>query len=266
MRIFLAAVLLMVFMQSVNAAVVGKEVDYKSGGVTLKGYLAYDDSIKGKRPGILVVHEWWGHNAYARKRARMLAEMGYVAFALDMYGNGKTAAHPKEAGEFANAVFKDLPVMKARFNAAKDVLAAAPETDTHNMAAIGYCFGGGVVLAMARSGVNLKGVVSFHGMLDTKTPAEKGKVKARVLVLTGGADKFNPPASVAKFKKEMRHAGVRYKLISYPGAMHSFTNPEATELGKKFNLPLAYNPAADRLSWTAMQEFFNKLFIHEPKR
>ncbi len=244
------------------AAIQGQEVRYKANDITLHGYLAFDDSIKGKRPGVLVVHEWWGHNEYARKRARMLAEMGYVALAVDMYGKGKNASHPKEAGEFSSTVRKELSVAKARFIAAQRLLASHENTEKSQLAAIGYCFGGAVVLDMARSGLDLKGVVSFHGSLDTSIPAKVGTVKAKILVLNGGDDKFIKPEVIETFKQEMMNAKVDFEFISYPGAMHSFTNPEATENGKQFNIPLAYQAEADRLSWTKMQTFFNTLFIN----
>jgi dienelactone hydrolase len=242
------------------AGVTGKPVEYTAGDVTLKGYLAMDENVKDRRPGILVVHEWWGHNAYARKRAEMLAELGYVALAVDMYGDGKQASHPEDAGKFAMAVMKDMPAMKARFLAAMQLLRKNDAVDSTRIAAIGYCFGGGVVLAMAREGTDLKGVVSFHGSLATATPAEKGVVKARVLVCNGAADKFIPPEDVRAFKQEMNGAGVAYTFVSYPDAKHSFTNPEATELGKKFMLPLAYNEKADKKSWADMRQFLKKAF------
>jgi len=243
------------FAPSTWAAVKGEEVQYRDGGVVMKGYLAYDDAVKGKRPGILVVHEWWGQNEYARKRARMLAELGYTAFALDMYGNGKTADHPDTAGKFSSEVRKNLSLMTERFNAARRVLAAHKTVDPKRIAAIGYCFGGAVALDMARQGADLAAVVTFHGDLTTDHPAQPGKVKARLLVLTGADDPFVPAASVAAFKKEMDAAGANYRVISYPGAKHSFTNPDADVFGKKFSLPLAYNAAADKASWQEAQKF-----------
>ncbi len=242
------------------AEIKAETVDYRSGETTLKGYLAVDDSQAGKRPGILVVHEWWGLNDYARNRARMLAKLGYTALAVDMYGDGKTASHPDTAGQFASEVSKNLPLAKARFLAALDLLKQQPTVDPERIAAIGYCFGGGVVLAMARAGIDLRGVVSFHGTLATNNPAQPGKVKAKVLVLNGAADSFVPPEQVAAFKKEMEAAGATYRLVNYPGAKHSFTNPDADAYGRKFNLPLAYNADADRQSWLEMQSFFREIF------
>jgi dienelactone hydrolase len=247
---------------SAHATVKHEEVTYTANGVTMKGYLAYDDAIKGKRPGVLVVHEWWGHNEYARKRARMLAELGYIALAVDMYGDGKQAAHPDDAGKFAGAVMQNMESAKARFMAAMDVLKKNPRTDSKRLAAIGYCFGGGVVLHMARFGFDLKGVVSFHGSYGTQTPAQAGKVKAKVLVCHGADDQFITPEQIDGLKKEMAEAKVDFQFISYPGATHSFTNPEADAYAKQFNLPLAYNADADKKSWEDMQAFFKKIFVN----
>jgi dienelactone hydrolase len=255
--------LLLVLILSVvgaEAGVVGKPVEYTAGGITLKGYMAYDDSQAGKRPGILVVHEWWGQNEYARKRAEMLAELGYVALAVDMYGDGKQANHPEDAGKFATEVMKNMPAMKARFMAALSLLKKNSLVDSKQIAAVGYCFGGGVVLAMAREGLDVKGVVSFHGSLATITPAAKGKVKAKILVCHGADDPFVTSEDVNEFKSEMKAANASLKFIAYAGAIHSFTNPGATELGKKFGLPLAYNEKADADSWRDMQEFFKTVF------
>jgi dienelactone hydrolase len=245
---------------TLQAAVVGKEMLYSAAGQPLKGYLAYDDAITGKRPGILVVHEWWGQNAYTRKRAEMLAELGYVAFALDMYGNGKTAAHPDEAGKFANEVRSNMPVARQRFQAAMDLVKQQPQTDAEQIGAIGYCFGGGIVLQMARDGLNLKGVTSFHGTLATNDPARKGRTKARILVCNGGADPFVPMEQIQSLIKEMTDAEVILQYHSYPDAIHAFTNPEATRLGAQFNIPIAYNEQADRLSWQDMRHFFRQVF------
>lgn len=261
MRQFLLLLLVSLgLLGSVEAKVVTKEVSYEANGVTLKGYLAYDDATQTKRPGILVVHEWWGHDKYARKRARMLAKLGYTAFALDMYGNGKQASHPKDAGKFSGEVKKNLPMAKARFSAAMKVLKEHPATDDEQIGAIGYCFGGAVVLEMARLGMDLKGVASFHGSLGTAHPAQKGKVKARVLVLNGAADPFVKPAQIDAIANEMKAAGVNYQFINYPGAKHSFTNPGADAYGKKFKIPLAYHKDADQKSWQAMQKMFKAVF------
>ncbi|MBI1803436.1 MAG: dienelactone hydrolase family protein [Ignavibacteriae bacterium] len=242
-----------------RAGVVGKEVEYTADSLTMKGYLAYDDGVQGKRPGVLVVHEWWGHNEYARKRAEMLAELGYVALAVDMYGNGKQASHPDDAGKFAGEVLQNMSVMKARFMAAMDFLKKDEHVDPAQVAAIGYCFGGGVVLTMAREGTDLKAVVSFHGSLATQHPAEKSKVKAKILVCNGADDKFISADDVKKFKSEMKSAGADFHFVNYPGAIHGFTNPGATDLGKKFSMAIAYNENADKKSWAEMQKLFAKV-------
>lgn len=251
---------LLLFSLPLQAKVVGEEVSYEYNNVTFKGYIAYDDAIKGKRPGILVVHEWWGHNAYARKRADMLAELGYTALALDMYGEGKQAHHPKDAGAFSAAVKANMNDAEGRFMAAYQHLAGHKTVNKKKIAAIGYCFGGQIVLEMARRGVDLKGVVSFHGALVTKSPAQKGQVKGKVLVLNGAADPFVKPEQIKAFEAEMSAAGVNYKIHHYEGAKHAFTNPQATEFGQKFGIPLAYNAAADEQSWAEMQVFLKSIF------
>ena len=243
----------------VGAAAAGEEVSYSADGTTLKGYIARPAKADGKRPGVLVVHEWWGNNDYTRKRADMLAQLGYVALALDMYGDGKVASHPKDAGAFAGEVRKHMDVAEKRFRAALALLASQRDVDTGRIAAVGYCFGGGMVLEMARRGLPLAGVVSFHGSLPTQTPARPGGVKAKVLVLNGADDPFVKPEQIEAFKKEMDAAGVDYRFINYPGAVHAFTNPDATENGKKFNLPLAYDADADRKSWEEMQRLFGAI-------
>ena len=240
-----------------NADVKTRELEYRQGETVLQGFIAWDDAARGKRPGVLVVHEWWGHNEHARNQARRLAEAGYVGLALDMFGKGKVATHPQDAQAFVNEVTKDPAVLAARFNAALEQLKRDPHVDTTRIAAIGYCFGGAVVLDMARAGAPLGAVVTFHGALATKTPAQSGKVKARGLVLTGGADPFVPPEQVEAFKREMQAAGGRFEVISYPGAKHGFTNPDAA----KYGMPqLAYDADVDRQSWTAMLKLFKEVF------
>jgi dienelactone hydrolase len=234
-----------------------KEVEYRQGSTVLKGFIAWDDAVSGKRPGVLVVHEWWGLNDHARNQARRLAEAGYVGFALDMYGAGKVTTHPQDAQAFATEATKDPAVVAARFNAALELLKLDPHVDPARIAAIGYCFGGGVVLDMARSGADLAAVVSFHGSLGTKNPAQPGKVKARILVAAGGADPFVPPAQVEAFRKEMQAAGARFDIVTYPGAKHGFTNPDAAQYGMP---QLAYDAAADRESWAAMRKLFHDVF------
>ena len=247
-----------------GAAVVGREVTYTAGETTMKGFLAYDDAAKSARPGILVVHEWWGHTPYARKRATMLAELGYVALAVDMYGDGKTAAHPDDAGKFAGEVRKNMPVGEARFRAARKLLAEQPQTDASKVAAIGYCFGGSVVLHMARVGEPLAGVVSFHGSLGTETPAKADAVKARVLVCTGEDDVMIPAEQVKAFETEMTDAHAKFRIVSYKGAKHSFTNPDADKFGQEFKIPLAYNADADQASWDDMKRFLREAFAVQP--
>jgi dienelactone hydrolase len=219
--------------------------------------LAWDENALGKRPGVLVVHEWWGHDEHARNQAKRLAEAGYVALAVDMYGEGKHAEHPDDAQKFMTEATKDPAVVAARFNAARDVLVADSHVDASKIAAVGYCFGGGVVLNMARAGEDLKAVVSFHGSLGSEMPAQPGKVKAVVLVLTGADDPFNPPDVVEKFKKDMSDAGANFRVVSYPGVKHSFTNPKAETHGMP---QLAYNADADRKSWQEMLDLFKKVF------
>lgn len=245
------------------AAVKTDEVSYLVGDTEFTGYLTYDDAIEGKRPGVLVVHEWWGHNAYARKRAEMLAELGYTAFALDMYGTGKLAEHPDDAKSFMQAVTANMPEAEKRFAMAKAVLQSHPTVDPDQVAAIGYCFGGGIVLHMARTGIDLDGVVSFHGSLATQSPAQPGVVKARVLVFNGAADPFVPPEQVVAFKREMREAGAPLEFVDYEGVQHSFTNPGADAVGKKFDMPLVYDKQADQDSWQRTQAFFKEIFTAE---
>lgn len=243
-----------------KADIVGKEVEYKDGGVVMKGYIAYDKNLKGGRPGVLVVHEWWGHNEYARKRARMLARLGYVGMAVDMYGEGKQAAHPEDAGKFSSELMKNFDTGKARFMAAMDFLRQQPEVDPGRLAAIGYCFGGGVVLNMARQGADLKGVASFHGGLQAVRPAVPGSVEAKILVLHGGGDKMITADQVEAFKTEMKEAGADVTFIEYPGVLHSFTNPDADVYARKFNLPLKYDAGADRKSWKELRKFLKAIF------
>jgi dienelactone hydrolase len=253
-------IVLMLATAAAHAAVQGKEVSYHANGTTLKGYIAYDDAVKGKRPGILVIHEWWGHNEYARKRARMFAEQGYTVLALDMYGNGKQAHHPDDAQKFSSEVSKNAKLAKARFDAALSLLKHEPTVEASDIAAVGYCFGGSVALNMARMGEPLKAVVSFHGGLGTDHLAEAGKVKARIASFTGEEDPMIPAKQVAAFREEMDKAGVTYKVVTYPGAKHAFTNPEADKYGQEFKLPLAYDATADKASWQAGLAFLADAF------
>lgn len=241
------------------AQVVTQEVSYQSGDVTLQGYLAYKKDAE-QRPAVLVVHEWWGHNKYARERAKMLAKLGYVAFALDMYGEGKVADHPDDAKKFMQEAMRDQAMLKERFLAALDYVHQLNQVDKDSVAAIGYCFGGGVVLNMARQGVDLDGVVSFHGSLATKQLASKDKVTAKVLVLHGGNDAFIPESQVISFEEEMTAANVDYEVVVYDNVDHSFTNPEADDFAEKFNMPVSYDQEADHQSWAKMKNFLAELF------
>lgn len=217
------------------------------------GVLYTPKNLRKTRTGVIVVHEWWGLNDYARDRARQLAEEGYAAIAVDMYGHGKVASHPKDATAFMNAALAEPEKMNARFNAAKAELLALKQVD--KVFAIGYCFGGAVVLNQARMGNDLAGVASFHGSLGTEQPATEGAIKAKVLVATGGADPLVPPEQVGNFVTEMSKAGAHLKLLSFPGVLHSFTNPAATEKGKETGLPVAYDKSADQASWAALMRF-----------
>ncbi len=238
----------------------GEAVGYEVGGVPLTGYLAWDANRSGKRPGIIVVHEWWGHNEYAQKRAEMLAEMGYTAFALDMYGDGKLAEHPADAQKFMTEVSDDMDTLVARFSAAREILEQNEHTDPEKIAAIGYCFGGAVVLHMARLGSDLDAVASFHGDLAARTEIEPGTVTARLLVAHGADDPFVPEEQLVAFEEEMENADVDLTFIAYPGAVHSFTNPGATEIGQTFDMPLAYDADADAKSWTELERFLAETF------
>ena len=242
------------------AAVQTQEIPYTSAdGTRLIGYHAWDDAIEGKRPGVIVVHEWWGLNDYAKRRARDLAALGYSALAVDMYGEGKHTQHPKDAGAFMQAVMADPATPRARFQAGLDLLKAQPQTDAPRIAAIGYCFGGRVALDMARQGLPLAAVVSFHGALVTDTPAKPGSVKAKVLVEHGAADSFITPEQIAAFKAEMDQAGADYRFVELPGAKHGFSNPDA-DAHKGHGLDLGYQKEADERSWADMQQLLKQVF------
>ncbi len=233
-----------------------QDIEYKVGQTVLLGQLVWDAAQAGKRPGVLVVHEWWGLNAHAKNQAARLAKAGYVAFALDMYGKGKLAQHPKDAQAFVAEATSDPATGKARFLAGLAQLKKAPQVETSQIAAIGYCFGGAVVLDMARAGEDLAAVVSFHGALGSKLTAKKG-LKPRILVATGADDPMIGPELVEKFRQEMTAAAARFEIKSYPGAKHSFTNPDADKAG----VPgLGYNAAADQGSWDAMLKLFSEVF------
>lgn len=225
----------------------------------LEGYVVYDENIEGKRPAVLVVHEWWGLNDYAKRRARDLAKLGYIAMALDMYGNGRKGDNPEAAGKLAGPFYQDPASAKPFFDAALDKLKAYAQADTTKIGAIGYCFGGAQVINMAKMGADFKGVVSFHGNIAVVPPV-KGQLKAAVLVCHGAADPMVPQTEVDLFKYQMDSVGAKYTFKAYEGATHAFTNPDATALGEKFKLPVRYDAAADSASWKDMREFFAEVF------
>ncbi len=251
--------ILMSFLMVSCSSLKSREVKYSTETTNMNGYLAKSSKFTGKRPGIIIVHEWWGHNEYVRHRADMLAELGYVAFALDMYGDGKQAEHPKDAGNFAMAVMKNQKEAGKRFQKAIEALKNDPDVDQTKIAAIGYCFGGGVVLAMATSGFDLAGVVSFHGSLGHIKSVSKS-AKAKYLVVNGEADPMVTAKDIKNFKKVMKKSRSDLKFVNYPNALHAFTNPRATEIGQKFNIPIAYNEQADKASWIEMKTFLNNIF------
>jgi len=252
MKYFLLFWVILISVGAVNAqaALRTEVVEYKHGDVVLEGYLAYDDAVKGKRPSIIVVHEWWGLNPYARMRTGQLAKLGYIAFAIDIYGKGVRAKDPAEAGTLSGIYRGNRPLMRSRANAGLEVLRNHPLADVNRIAAIGYCFGGTVVLEMARSGAELAGVVSFHGGLSTPNPSDAKNIKGKVLVLHGADDPAVPPDQVIAFQDELRKAGVDWQMVSYGGAVHSFTNPDA---GNDPSKGAAYNEKADKRSWEAMK-------------
>lgn len=239
-----------------DAAVVGNKVEYKHGDTVLEGYLAYDDASKVVRPGVLVVHEWYGLNDYAMKRADQLAQLGYVAFALDMYGKGVKATTPQEAGALAGKYKGDRPLMRARASAGLDVLKKQTLVDPKRVAAIGYCFGGTTVLELARSGADVVGVVSFHGGLDNPDPQTSANIRARVLVLHGADDPLVPAKDITALQEELRKAGADWQMVYYGGAVHSFTNPQS---GSDPSKGVAYNELADHRSWKSMKAFFEEI-------
>lgn len=236
-----------------------ESVSYSADTAALNGFVAYDQNSTARRPVVLIVHEWWGLGDYVRGRAKQLAEMGYLAMAVDMYGNGKMGNNPQEAGALAGPFYTNPQLTKSRFDAALNKIKTYPQADTANIAAIGYCFGGTVVLNVAKMGDPLKGVVSFHGGL-AGVPANKDLLKAKVLVCHGNADNFVPQAEVDQFKKSMDSIGADYTFKTYDSATHAFTNPAATEAGQKFNLPIRYNAQADKASWEDMKAFFDRIF------
>jgi dienelactone hydrolase len=242
---------------SAPAKIVTQTIAYKQGDTTLEGYLAYDDSISGKRPGVLVVHQWLGLTDYEKTRAGLLAHLGYVAFCADIYGKGVRPQTTKDAGTEATKYKTDRALLRLRVNAGLDELKKCDLVDTKRVAAIGYCFGGTTVIELARSGAELNGIVSFHGGLDSPTPADGKNIKCKVLACHGGDDPFETPADLAAFEKEMRDANVDWRLIKYGGAVHSFTQPMA---GNDNSKGAAYNERADKRSWQDLKQFFAEIF------
>jgi dienelactone hydrolase len=257
MRDIVAAFVVLTWASVAAAEVRTKVIDYTQDGTALQGFLAWDDATAGKRPGVIVVHEWWGHNDHARAAAQRLAQAGYVGFALDMFGKGRLAAHPDDAMKLMTEATKDPAVVGARFNAALAELKKDPHVDPTRIGAIGYCFGGTVVLSQARLGADLDVVASFHGGLGNLPPVKPGAVKARVLVYTGGADPMVPADQVAAFEKDMKAAGAKIDVVTYPGAKHGFTNPAAGSYGME---ALKYDATADKASWAAMLKAFGDVF------
>jgi dienelactone hydrolase len=246
-----------VFAFTAEAKIRTETVEYNDGDTVLEGYLAYDDAAKGKRAGVVVVHEWWGLNDFIKGQTEVLANLGYVAFAIDMYGKGVRAKTTEEAGALATIYRSDRKLMRRRANAGLEVLRKYPLTDTRNIAAIGYCFGGGVVLEMARAGDDISGVVSFHGNLDNPNPADSRNIRASVLVLHGAEDPYVKPEQVDAFWSEMKKTEADWQVNIYSGAVHSFTNPAS---GSDKSKGVAYNEKAAKRAWSAMKLFFGEIF------
>ncbi|MDX2451907.1 dienelactone hydrolase family protein [Desulfosarcina sp.] len=238
------------------AKVVSQPLSYMHDGATLEGYLAYDDAVSGKAPGILVVHEWWGLNDYVRSRAEELARMGYVAFALDMYGKGKSTEHPDQAAAWMKEINANMDQWLKRAMAGLEVLKKQPQVDTARLAAIGYCFGGATVQVLAYGGADLKGVVSFHGSLIPPSAEQAGRTLAKILICHGAEDPMNAPETLTTYVNAMNASSIDWQLIVYGGTRHSFTNPDADKRGMA---ALAYNPSADKRSWQHMTYFFNEV-------
>lgn len=257
MKYVMWTILVLSLTASASAAIQTETVEYEHDGVVLEGFLAYDDEADGPRPGVLVVHEWTGLGDYVQSRCRQLAELGYVAFGADIYGKGVRPEGPEAAGEEASKYRSDRPLMRARAQAGLDQLSSYDQVDGERVAAIGYCFGGGVVLELARSGADVDGVVSFHGNLDTPNPEDARQIVGQVLVCHGAADPYVPKEQVQAFWDEMNKAGVDWRMIAYGNAVHSFTNPAR---GEDASQGAAYNPKADRRSWEDMQDFFDEIF------
>lgn len=256
-RFILIVLLALGFVAPVQAKIVTKTISYQHDGVNLEGLLAYDDTIRGKRPAVLVVHEWWGLNDYARSRAEQLAGMGYVAFALDMYGKGKVTKHPSQAEQWMNQVRSNVYQWQQRALAGLEVLKKDPTTDVNRIAAIGYCFGGATVQQLAYSGADIKGVVSFHGSLTLPVSGQINQVRAKILICHGAADPFVKRGEIEDYISAMESSGLDYQIAIYGGAKHSFTNPEADKVGMD---ALKYSKSADQRSWEGMKVFFAEIF------
>jgi dienelactone hydrolase len=252
-RTFAVLAVVLLIASTAQAVVQTKMIAYKHGDQECQGFLAWDDAVQGPRPGVLVVHEWWGLNDYARQRAEKLAKLGYVAFAADMYGEGKSTTHPNEAGQMANKVRTNVNDWRNRALDALEVLKAQPQCDKSRLAAIGYCFGGSTVLQLAYSGADVKAVASFHGAPVTPSAADARQIKAAILFCHGADDSFIQPSAIKSFRDALDGAGVKYEFIAYPGARHSFTVPDADSHG---NPGMKYDKAADEASWKQMQELF----------
>ena len=240
---------------SAHAAVKTKKLSYKHGDLECIGYLAWDDAVQGPRPGVLVVHEWWGLNDYARKRAEELAKLGYIALAADMYGEGKTTEHPTEAGQMATKVRSNLSDWRKRATAALEVLRSQPECDKTKLAAVGYCFGGSTALQLAYTGADLKAVATFHAALPVPTEAEAKQIKAEILICHGADDKFIPEKVIKDFRAALDKGQVKYDFVSYEGAVHSFTVADAD---RHNNPGMKYNKKADEDSWDRMKALLAK--------
>ncbi|MCG3204446.1 MAG: hypothetical protein KCHDKBKB_01161 [Elusimicrobia bacterium] len=252
--------LVMVFLLnalSLQAAMKSQMVTYKQGSAVLEGYLVYDDAQTGPRPGVLVAHEWMGLNDYAKKRADQLAGLGYVAFALDVYGKGKSVTNPADAAKLSGQYKADRPLLRGRMQAGLNVLAKNPQVDPKRIGAIGYCFGGTSVLELARSGAEVQGVVSFHGGLSSPTPMDAKNIKAKVLVFNGADDPHVSSDEIRAFEKEMQGGQVDWQFVNMGGAVHGFTNPAG---GNDNSKGYAYNEKADKRSWEGMKLFFAEVF------
>ena len=253
----LTVVLTMGLVEAARAEIQTEQITYPHEDAELHGVLVYDDAQEGRRPGVLVMHEWWGLNDYARGRAKQLAQLGYVAFAVDMYGQGQVTDDANHAVQLSGQVQGDTAVLRGRAQAGLAVLAKQEQVDASRIAAIGYCFGGMTVQQLAYSGADVKGVVSFHGSLSTPLPEDVPGVKAKMLICHGGNDGFIPDEQITAFQRALRATDIDWQFVVYSGAKHSFTNPGADQRGMD---GLRYHADADRRSWADMKQFFNEIF------